>query len=233
MRQRSRWHQSSREREAPSHRGPSGPAACDVSFAWSFDWVSVCCVPRRTAVDRSLYVLRAVFHFKKQICHMKPAADRGPNDAHRATPRAAPSSARAPAHRQDTRTTRPRAPPRRTAACISYTQSLVLMHRTSQALNVACLSASTLRLSPRLHTHQWKSAVRPATEALVVLVISPSVSPKLTPGLPVVIIRVRPVHPRLLLDRGAMRRDTSDVQTEDRDRRGGCLASDRLNERRP
>ena len=32
MRQRSRWHQSSREREAPSHRGPSGPAACDVSF---------------------------------------------------------------------------------------------------------------------------------------------------------------------------------------------------------
>jgi gamma-glutamyltranspeptidase/glutathione hydrolase len=26
------------------------------------------------------------------------------------------------------------------------------MHRTSQALNVACLSASTLRLSPRLHT---------------------------------------------------------------------------------
>ena len=143
-----------------------------------------------------------------------------------------PSSARAPAHRQDTRTTRPRVPPR-TAACISYTQSLVLMHRTSQALNVACLSASTLRLSPRLHTHQWKSAVRPATEALVVLVISPSVSPKLTPGLPVMIIRVRPVHPRLLLDRGAMRRDTSDVQTEDRDRRGGCLASDRLNERRP
>ena len=65
------------------------------------------------------------------------------------------------------------------------------------------------------------------------LVVSPSVSPKLTPGLPVVLIRVRPVYPRLLLDRGAMSQDTSDVQTEDRDRRGGCLAGEGLNERRP
>jgi hypothetical protein len=200
--------------------------SCDVSFGCRFCVPSIVC-----RADRAV-VIRTTRSFSFQKADMKPAADRGPNDAHRATPRAAPSSARAPAHRQDTRTTRPRAPPR-TAACISYTQSLVLMHRTSQAVNVTCLSASTLRLSPRLHTHQWKSAVRPATEALVVLVISPSVSPKLTPGLPVVIIRVRPVHPRLLLDRGAMRRDTSDVQTEDRDRRGGCLASDRLNERRP
>lgn len=168
MRQRSRWHQSSREREAPSHRGPSGPAACDVSFA------GVLCMPcmawsrRRGAVWqcsgsvpcglRSAVVIRTTRSFSFQKADMKPAADSGPNDhAHRARTDTARGGRvqRAGARTQtryDTRTTRPRAPPR-TAACISYTQSLVLMHRTSQAVNVACLSASTLRLSPRLHTH--------------------------------------------------------------------------------
>ena len=95
MRQRSRWHQSSREREAPSHRGPSGPAACDVSFA------GVLCMPcmawsrRRGAVWqcsgsvpcglRSAVVIRTTRSFSFQKADMKPAADSGPNDhAHRA-----------------------------------------------------------------------------------------------------------------------------------------------------